>query len=188
MKEKLGVVNCLYPTLTVLVGATVRGKPNFTTVSDVGIMTNRSPYPISLGMTKVNHTNHGIKENKTFSVNIPSEDLVVETDYCGMVSGKETDKSTLFEVFYGELENVPMIGECLINMEIRLVRILDFTTHDVFVGEIVQTYCDNKILSGGKVDLGKLRPLLFDRHGNKYRKIGEEIAECYKVGKVLKKK
>jgi len=31
MKTKLGAVNCLYPMPTVLVGATVNGKPNFIT-------------------------------------------------------------------------------------------------------------------------------------------------------------
>jgi len=41
----------------------------------------------------------GHKKNRAFSVNIPPESLVVETDYVGIVSGKKTDKSNVFEIF-----------------------------------------------------------------------------------------
>ena len=59
-------------------------------------------------MGKTRHTNAGVKENKTFSV-LLSEDMVEITDYVGIYSGKRTDKSGLFEVFYGVLETAPMI-------------------------------------------------------------------------------
>jgi flavin reductase (DIM6/NTAB) family NADH-FMN oxidoreductase RutF len=50
----------------------------------------------------------GIRENQTFSVNIPSVDIVKETDYCGLVSGKNQDKSQVFECFIklGGLMNI----------------------------------------------------------------------------------
>ena len=101
MKTELGAVNCLYPLPTTLVGAHVKGKPNFITIAHVGIMDLGS---LSLGMNKVHYTNDGIKENGAFSVNIPSMAMVKETDYCGIVSGKKRDKSVLFDVFYGELQ------------------------------------------------------------------------------------
>lgn len=81
---------------TTLVGANVKGKPNYITIAHVGIMDLSS---ISLGMAKIHYTNVGIKENKTFSVNIPSVGMVKKTDYCGLVSGKRVDKSRLFENF-----------------------------------------------------------------------------------------
>ena len=83
---------------TTLVGANVNGKPNFITIAHVGIMDLGS---ISVGMAKVHYTNVGIKENGTFSVNIPSIELVKETDYCGIISGKNADKAGLFEIFFG---------------------------------------------------------------------------------------
>ncbi|MBW2337386.1 MAG: hypothetical protein JRF47_11630 [Deltaproteobacteria bacterium] len=49
-------------------------------------------------LPKPHYTNPGIRKNKAFSVNIPSENLVVETDYAGLVSGKKTDKSDLFDM------------------------------------------------------------------------------------------
>jgi flavin reductase (DIM6/NTAB) family NADH-FMN oxidoreductase RutF len=183
MKAQLGAVNALYPTPTVLVGAMVEGKPNFITIAHIGIMTHTH---ISLGMGKIHYTNAGIKENKTFSVCLPSENLVVETDYCGIMTGKKTNKAALFEIFYGELTTAPMIQQCPVCMECRLDRIVDFPSHDVFIGEIVQTYADEAILSETKVDVSKLKPLLFDMSSKKYWSLGTEIASCWNIGKQLK--
>jgi flavin reductase (DIM6/NTAB) family NADH-FMN oxidoreductase RutF len=184
MKEKLGAVNALYPTPTTLVGAMVNGKPNFITIAHIGIMTHNH---ISLGMGKIHYTNTGIKENKTFSVCLPSEDLVTETDYCGIMTGKNIDKSEIFDIFYGDLETAPMIRQCSICMECRLDRVVDFPTHDIFIGEIVQTHSDESVLTNGKVDISKLHPLLFDMSSKKYWSLGEEIAKCWNIGKQLKK-
>jgi len=185
MKQKLGEENVLYPMPTVLVGATVNGKPNFITIAHVGIMTLTH---ISLGINKVHYTNQGIKEHETFSVNIPSETLVKETDYVGLVTGKKVDKSKLFSVFYGALKTAPMIEECSINMECRLDRIIDFENHEVFIGEVLETYADNSVLSNGKVDVSKIRPLLFDMPLKKYWSLGSAVADCWNIGKELKKK
>lgn len=131
MKEELGIKNCLYPMPVTLVGAEVAGKANFITMAHVGIMDLNS---ISMGMAKFHHTNGGIKENGTFGVSIPSVGMVQVTDYCGLVSGKKVDKSKLFDVFYGKLKTAPMIRECPINMECRLIQTVDFPKHDVFIG------------------------------------------------------
>ena len=183
MKKKLGGINALFPTPTVLAGATVNGKPNFITIAYIGIMDHTH---ISLCSGKVHYTNAGIKENKTFSVCLPPENLVIETDYCGIVTGKKTDKASLFNVFYGELKTAPMIQQCKICMECRLDRIIDFPNHDVFIGEIVQTYADESVLSGGEIDISKLKPLLFDMNSKKYWSMGDEIAKCWDIGKQLK--
>jgi flavin reductase (DIM6/NTAB) family NADH-FMN oxidoreductase RutF len=183
MKEKIGATNALYPTPTTLVGAMVKGKPNFITIAHIGIMTYNY---ISLGMGKRHYTNSGIREYKTFSVCLPSENLVVETDYCGIMTGEKTDKAALFHIFYGELETAPMIEQCRVCMECRLDQIVDFPTHDVFIGEIVQTYADESVLSDRTLDVSKLKPLLFDMNSKKYWSLGGEIAKCWNVGKQLK--
>ncbi|TXT61365.1 MAG: putative NADPH-flavin oxidoreductase [Promethearchaeota archaeon] len=58
-------------------------------------------------------------KNKEFSVNIPSEDMVDVTDYCGITQGKRKDKSILFEAFFGELKNSPLINVAPVNMGIK---------------------------------------------------------------------
>ena len=188
MKIKLGGMNVLYPTPTVLVGAIVDSKPNFITIAHIGIVNHAQPFLISMSLGKVHYTNAGIIENKAFSVNLPSEKMVVKTDYVGMVSGKKTDKSSVFDIFYGELSHAPMIEECSLNMECKLYDIYDTPTHDLFIGEIVETYAEESVLTEGKVDIAQVKPLLFDMSSLKYWALGEPIAGCWNVGKQMKKK
>jgi flavin reductase (DIM6/NTAB) family NADH-FMN oxidoreductase RutF len=188
MKKNLGVINSLYPMPVTLVGAQVNGKANFVTVAHVGIMNMGAQNYITVGLAKIHHTNEGIKENKTFSVNIPSEDQVVETDYCGLVSGKETDKSEIFETFYGELGTAPMISQCPVNMECKMHQTIDFPAHDVFMGEIVASYSDEEVLTKGSVDLAKVKPMLFDMARKNYWRLGEPFARCWNVGRLFETK
>ena len=184
MKTEIGPKNCLYPLPTTLIGASVYGKPNYITIAHVGIMDLES---VSLGMSKVHYTNAGIKANGTFSVNIPSVEMVKVTDYCGLVSGKTEDKAGLFKTFYGKLKTAPMIEECAINMECELIKTVDFPNHDVFIGKIVATYCDDSVLTEGIVDFKKVQPILFVMNDHSYWKLGNRFARAWDVGKELKK-
>ena len=99
--------NFFIPMPVVLVGAQVSGKANFMTVGWC-TRANASPPMIVCGIGNHHYTAKGIAETKTFSVNIPSSDLLEKTDYCGIVSGAKTDKSKVFDVFYGSLKTAPM--------------------------------------------------------------------------------
>ncbi|MFX1520569.1 MAG: flavin reductase family protein [Promethearchaeota archaeon] len=77
-----------------LIGANVNGKPNFMALAYCNIV-NQKPPIIAISSGKRQHTNIGIKENGTFSVNTPSEVMIEIVDYCGLVSGRRVDKSTL---------------------------------------------------------------------------------------------
>jgi flavin reductase (DIM6/NTAB) family NADH-FMN oxidoreductase RutF len=188
MKKKLEPINVLYPTPTVLVGTLVDDRPNFITIAHIGIVNHARPFLISLSMGKVHYTNAGIKESQAFSVNIPSEDLVAETDYVGLVTGNKVDKSKLFDLFYGELESAPMIRICPVNMACRLYDTYDTPTHDLFIGEIIETYADESVLDQTTVDIARLKPLLFDMSSKKYWSLGPALADCWRVGMSIKKK
>lgn len=181
----IGPVNALYPMPTTLVGATVNNKPNFLAVAHVGILTHQH---LSIGLNKSHYSNAGIHENRTFSICLPSIDLLEETDYCGIMTGKKTDKAALFDLFYGELKNAPMIKQCPVNMELKLHDVLDYSTHDIFVGELVQTYVDGGVITEDKVDISQLQPLLFDMASKKYWSLGPVAGNCWKDGKQLKGK
>jgi flavin reductase (DIM6/NTAB) family NADH-FMN oxidoreductase RutF len=182
MKIRLGAKNCLYPLPTTIIGAMVNKKPNYIAIAHVGIM---DPGSISLGINKSHYTNAGIKENKSFSVNIPSIQLVKETDYCGLVSGKNTDKTNLFKTFYGKLKTAPMIEECPLNMECELINIVDFPNHDVFIGKVIETYCNNECLTNGIVDYSKVQPILFIMNDLGYWNIGKRFAKAWEIGKKI---
>jgi len=182
MKENIGPKNALYPLPVTLVGSLVDGKPNYITIAHVGIVDLAH---LSVSMAKVHYSNAGIRENGEFSVNLPPTGLVKETDYCGLVSGRKADKGSLFEAFYGVLENAPMIRECPVNMACRLEQTLDMPKHDVFIGEIVETFCDTEVLAGGNVDFSRVHPILFAMYDRSYFELGGRFADAWSCGKEL---
>jgi len=78
-----------------------------------------------------------------------------------------------------------MIERCPISMECRLYNTLETSSHDIFFGEVVATYVEEGVLTVGKVDLKKVRPLLFDMSSRKYWSIGEEVGSCWGIGKTF---
>ena len=165
----------------------MEGRPNFITIAHVGVLTVGEPECISFGINKNHYTNQGIKDNQAFSVNLPSEDMVAAVDYCGLVSGKNTDKSQVFEIFYGELAAAPMIAQCPVTMECRLHQVVDFPRHEIFIGEIIETHAEESVLKGGKPDIAKIKPCLFDMHSKRYWRLGSDFAGCWKEGLKLKR-
>ncbi len=188
MKKDLGPVNALYPSLTVILGTVVEGRNNFLAIAHLGILNHGTPQYLSFGVSKSHYSNRGIHEHKQFSVNIPGEDLMIETDYVGIVSGKNTDKSGLFETFAGTLPHAPMIKACPVCMECRLRDVLDYGSHEIFIGEIAGTYAEEGVIGDkGKIDVTAVRPLLFDMASVSYYALGERKGGCWSVGKALKK-
>jgi flavin reductase (DIM6/NTAB) family NADH-FMN oxidoreductase RutF len=78
-----------------LVGAKISGKPNYLTVAWFTMVNPKPPY-VLVSLNKAHYTDAGVKENQTFSVNIPSAEIADRTDYCGLVSGHRFDKSAVF--------------------------------------------------------------------------------------------
>jgi flavin reductase (DIM6/NTAB) family NADH-FMN oxidoreductase RutF len=185
--KSIGPVNALYPMPTTLVGMTVNGKPNFLAVAHVGILNHGNPQYLTIGLHSGHYSNAGIKENKTFSMCIPSEDLMIKTDYCGIMTGKKTDKASLFTIFYGKTRTAPMIEECPVTMELSLKQILEYGEHEIFVGQLVDTYVSEDVFSRGSIDIDRVKPLLFDMAKKQYWSLGTALGQCWGAGKYLKK-
>jgi flavin reductase (DIM6/NTAB) family NADH-FMN oxidoreductase RutF len=172
---------------TCLVGAKVDGKPNFEAIAWANIV-DYNPYLVSISSGKSHYTNKGIRENKEFSVNIPSADMVAVTDYCGTHSGETVDKSKLFSVFYGELKNAPMISECPINVECRLVRTVKLLHDELLIGEIAGIYIEDKHLTDAKPDMRKINPLVFEEGVGNYWTLGKHVGRIGSMEKDFKPK
>ena len=168
-----------------LVGANIEEKPNFQTIAWFN-MVDYDPYLIGFSSEKTHYTNKGIKENKTFSVNIPTSKMVSVTDYCGLYSGTEVDKSKIFDVFYGELKTAPMIREIPISVECKLKQTIESHNADFFIGEIVGVYIENKYLVNEKPDLKRIDPLLYEDGLNNYWSLGKLLAKAFDIGKQFK--
>lgn len=186
-KIKVGTNAFLYPMPVTLVGTAVQGRPNFMPVGWIARV-NLNPPLIAMGLNKRHHTPSGIQESQTFSVNIPSRDLIELTDYCGLVSGREVDKSGLFEIFYGELKTAPMIKQCPLCMECRLYQNVPLPSHYLFLGEIVGAYTEERYLTDGKPDIRKMDPLLLTMPDNNYWAVGDHLGKAWSLGKGLKSK
>jgi flavin reductase (DIM6/NTAB) family NADH-FMN oxidoreductase RutF len=184
-KINLGSTVPSYPMPVSLVGAHVDGKPNFMTVAWFS-MACYNPPRIAIVLGKNHYTNPGIKENSAFSVCLPSEDMVEVTDYCGIVSGKKRDKSKIFDLFYGEEKTVPMIKDCPLNIECKLVEIVESESNEIFIGEIIGIYTEERFLSGGKLDFKKMKPLILSQPDTSYWRLGEPFAKAWNIGKKYK--
>ena len=58
----------------------------------------------------------------------------------------------------------------------------------MFIGEVVETYCDEQCVTDGVVDFSKVQPILFVWSGSdrSYWKLGERFAKAWDVGKESK--
>lgn len=183
-KKEVGTERICYPMPCSLIGANVAGKANYLTIAWFTMVHPKPPY-VLVTMNKAHHTNQGIKENQTFSVNIPPADLVEKTDFCGLVSGRKQDKSGIFETFYGKLKTAPMIKESAFCAECRLVQTVDLPMEELFIGEIVAAYSEERYLTDGKPDLAKMRPFLLVQAQEQYAALGPSIAPAWEAGKKL---
>ena len=186
-KKKLGPQPMIWPHPTVLVGTVFEGKVDFATYAWTGV-TASSPPSVSVALQHHRHTLKGIYANRAFSVNIPPVELVKETDYCGLVSGADTDKvkDCGFKVFYGALQNAPLIEECPINLECELLHTLNVGSHVLVVGKITETHLSEDCLTDGHPDMDKVKPFVFGP--GKYFKVGDAFADAFKIGNEIKGK
>lgn len=185
--EKIKIENnaFVYPMPMVLVGAMVENKANFMAVGWVARV-NFNPPMIAVSLGKTHYTNEGIHQQKTFSVNVPNRELIEKVDYCGLVSGRKVDKSQIFEVFYGGLPNTPMVRECPLGMECRLVEAVDLPSNTLFIGQILGTYTEEKYLTDGTPDMAKINPFTLTMPDNHYWGVGENVGKAWGMGRNFK--
>lgn len=182
-KQQIGQ-NFFIPMPVVLVGTQIDKKANFMAVGWC-TRANANPPMIACGIGSHHYTPRGIEKTGTFSVNIPSSDMVEKTDYCGLVSGKNTDKSSVFDVFYGSLNTAPMIRECPVTIECRLVKTVPLPTNTLYIGEIAGVYADGRVVKDGKPDFLAIDPLFLTMPDNRYWMLGRHAGDAWSAGKKL---
>lgn len=185
-KIEMGNKPMLYPYPVTILGANENGKPNFMALSFVGIV-NINPGMVAMGIARNHVTPKGIKENMTFSINLPNKDMIEATDYVGIVSGEKVDKSGIFKVEYGKLKTAPMISSCPLSMECKVTDILDRGgVDDIIIAELVAVYCDESCLTNGNPDIEKLDPIVLSMFENRYFSIGDYLGKAWNIGKNYK--
>ncbi|WP_424358214.1 flavin reductase family protein [Methanocella sp. MCL-LM] len=174
-----------------IVGSMVNGKANFNTLGCFGLLSAVKPM-VYIMSGKSHYTNVGIRESGYFSVNIPSEELVAKTDYVGLVSGRDTDKSGVFSSLFGAADKAPMIKECPVNILCKVLKSEELSNSpvsdivsEVFIGEVLEVYVSKDCLTDGRPDLRKINPLLLGGNPLMYWTLGSQAGLAYKDGKGL---
>ena len=186
-KIHIGDQTCVLPMATTILGSHLQGRPNFMAL---GWLTRVNFKPPMLGVAvNQGHASHAaIVETGEFSVNFPTVDMVEVTDYVGLVSGKRVDKSGLFTLFYGKLNGAPMITECPLTMECKLVKTVELPNNSFFIGEIMGAYSEERFLTEGVPDIKNINPFMLTMPDNEYWSVGELIGRAWSDGKAMKKR
>ena len=140
---------------------------------------------ITLMLSK-HKTTENFEKTGAFTVAFGTADTVLISDYFGVETGKKVNKleKAGCHTHKSAHVNAPIIEEFPLTLECR-VKSWDAGTGYV-IGEIVASQADERILTDGKVDLGKLRPIIFDPSFNAYRVVGEVAGKAFSDGLKLK--
>ena len=190
-KITLGPQTLIYPMPAFLIGAKVGEKPTFMTAAWSGIAASAPP-AITVAIRHERYTLKGVRENGVFSVNVASAQLVRETDYCGIVSASakaDKVKDCNFAIFYGKLKSAPLIEQCPVNLECKVLHTLDVGSHVLIVGGIEEVHVSENCMTEGEPDPAKIDPLMYITGAYKaYFRIGEKIGPAFKIGMEIRNK
>jgi len=90
-------------------------------------------------------------------------------------------------MFYGKLGNAPLVEQYPLNLECKVVHILDLGTHSLFIGKIEETHITESFLTGGKPDVNEIKPFIYTMtSATHYHAFGEVIARVFSIGKELR--
>ena len=169
------------PFPAMIVGSMVNEKPTYTTVGAGGCACLEPVLCVSLKNT--HYITEGIVKTGYFSVNIPSSILVKEMDYCGIVSGRDADKSVLFTPFFDTAGQAPMIEECPLNFLCKVCDSKEIRGFTMFFGEIVAAFVNEDCVTQDRPDPLKIDPIIM--MGFNYCNLESIIGKPFSEGKKL---
>lgn len=169
MKRSFKPGTLLSPVPAVMVSCGEGENKNIITIGWTGII-NSDPPITYISVRKSRYSHHIIEETGEFVINLTTEKLAYATDYCGVKSGRDVDKFKELNLTpeTGEKVRCPMITQCPVNLECRVMEVKSYPTHDMFIAEIVAVHADDEIIDEkGKIDIS-LAGLLAYVHGEYY--------------------
>ena len=164
----------LYPLPAVLVSCGV-ARPNIVTLAWVGTVCSDPP-AVGIALRRERHSHSLILESGEFVVNLPRSEQVSVVDYCGQVSGRTVDKWAACGLTPAPASrvSVPLIAECPIALECRVMHRLELGSHDLFVGQVLAVQADDRVLnSQGGIDYESADLLAYV--GGMYRRLGDRL-------------
>lgn len=142
------------------------GKVNVFTVGWAGTACTRPPM-ITIAVRPERLSYEFITESDEFAINLPTADMVKKVDYCGVKSGRTNDKIVEmdFKLETSEKITVPIIKQCPVALECKLVNNLPLGSHNLLIAEIVSVHVEEDLIDEkGKIHLEKANLLCYS-HG-----------------------
>lgn len=185
MRKNFGSKSWLYPMPVLIIAAyDESGTANAMNAAWGGMFTDEH---IGICLTKGHKTTKNILATGAFTVSMATAEQVVACDYVGIVSGNSvSDKMAKagFTVERSEVVNAPIIRELPMTLECEMVSYDEESCH--LVGRIVNVSADERILTDGKIDYAKLRPITYDPINHHYIELGAKVGDAFSDGKKLK--
>ncbi|MBN2452498.1 MAG: flavin reductase family protein [Lentisphaeria bacterium] len=160
----------VFPTPAgLIVSVDASGRPNIITLGEVFNLSIGNPVWVGLSIRAATYSHGLIREQGEFTVNLPSTSLLEAVVGCGRCSGRDgVDKFARFGLTPLASRHVrpPIVAECPVNLECRLVGFHHVGDHDLFIGDVIAEHVDETMLGpDGKPDSAKLDPLILLRGG-----------------------
>lgn len=175
-KQKWKPGNMLYPVPAVLITvADGQGNPNIFTVAWTGTVCSDPPM-VSISVRPERYSHQMIEETGEFVINLTTRELAFATDYCGVKSGRDTDKIKDMNLTLCKADEVkaPLLKESPVNIECRVKQTLRLGTHDMYLAEVVAVHAEEAYMDeSGRFVLEKADPLAYS-HGS-YFTLGEKL-------------
>ncbi|MBQ7761592.1 MAG: flavin reductase family protein [Clostridia bacterium] len=185
MRKNFGIKPLIYPQ-PVLIIATYdeNGVANAMNAAWGGISEENE---ISICLSAEHKTVKNILLKGAFTVSMATADTVVACDYVGIVSGNDTPNKLEVAGLHTEksqLVDAPIICELPMAVECKLKSYDKDSCR--LVGEIVNVCAEESILTNGKIDPMKLKPITYDGMNHGYYVLGERVGSAFSDGKKLK--
>lgn len=179
VKLDVGVGAHLYPVPAVMVSCgDVSGQRNIITIAWTGVLASDPP-AVGVGVREMRHSYDMIRDTGEFVVNLPRVDQVEALDYCGVASGRDVDKFSecgLTPAKAEMLKYAPLIKECPVNLECRVVQRLELGSHDYFVGQVVRaSVIDEWVDDRGKLAVPPGELITYAR--GTYHRVGDALGQ-----------
>lgn len=188
MKKSLGAKTILYPTPVMVVGSyDAAGRANVMVAAWGGIACSKPPC-VSVSLRSATSSHGNIMARRAFTISLPSEAHAAQADYFGIVSGRDQDKFKVagLTAVRSDVVDAPYVGEFPLVLECSVVAVHELGLHTQFVGEIKDVKVDDALLGAdGRVDLDRLRPILFAPDQQAYFGIGAFVGKAFSMGKGL---
>ena len=170
----------VYPSpAALIVSADENKKSNIMTAGEVFNISLRNPCIIGIALRKATYTHSLISKTKEFTVNFPTSAMLKQVDQVGMISGRDgLDKFKEFGLTPIASSKVtpPLIEECPVNLECKMLSVTEVGDHDLFLGEVVAMCADSdKIGENQRLLIDKLDGFLYAEW--EYYKFGEKIGD-----------